>query len=145
MNRRKSPGFGDTLDQWLVAEGLVPDDNGASAIADIPRVRALLIEAARERRDVSYSEALGALGLRFSRPKMRAYCKTLDRIDEDGRAAGEPNLAVLVVRETDRLPGQGWWTGVRERYGYEGEWTGPEAMKLVKRLQAEAFDYWGTR
>ena len=142
---RKSPGFGDTLDQWLVAEGLVTDDNGASAIADVPRVRAMLVEAARERRAVSYSEALAALGLRFSRPKMRAYCKTLDRIDENGRAAGEPNLAVLVVRETDRLPGQGWWTGVREAHGYQGEWTGPEAAMLVARLQAEAFDYWAKR
>lgn len=139
---RKSPGFGETLDQWLVAEGLVPDDGAASAIADVPRVRALLIAAAKERRAVSYSEALGALGLRFTRPKMRAYCRTLDKIDKDGRAAGEPNLAVLVVRESDRLPGQGWWTGAEERHGYKGEWTGPEAAKLVRSLQEQVFDYW---
>ena len=142
---RKRPGFGDTLDQWLVAEGLVTDDNGASAIADVPRVRAMLIAAARERRALSYSEALAALGLRFSRPKMRAYCRTLDKIDEDGRAAGEPNLAVLVVRESDRLPGQGWWQSADEAYGYKGDWTGPEAAALVARLQGEAFDYWAKR
>jgi hypothetical protein len=142
---RKSPGFGETLDQWLVAEGLVPDDNGASAIADVPRVRAMLIAAARERRVLSYSEALGGLGLRFTRPKMRAFCKTLDKIDEAGAAAGEPGLAVLVVRESDRLPGQGWWNGAREAYGYDGEWTGPEAAKLVKRLQEHLFDFWAAR
>lgn len=142
---RKAPGFGDTLDRWLVAEGLVPDDNGAGAIADIGRVRAMLVDAARERRAVSYSEALAALGLRFSRPKMRAYCRTLDAIDQAAAAAGEPGLAVLVVRESDRLPGQGWWTGVSEAYGYQGEWTGPEAAALVARLQAEAFAYWEAR
>jgi hypothetical protein len=139
---RKSPGFGDTLDRWLVAEGLVPDEAGPGAISDLARVRAMLIAAARERRAVSYSEALAGLGLRFSRPKMRAYCKTLDAIDEAGKAAGEPGLAVLVVRESDRLPGQGWWVGVADAHGYHGEWSGPEAAALVKRLQMEVFDYW---
>jgi hypothetical protein len=139
---RKTPGFGDTLDQWLVAEGLVSDEAGPGAIADVARVRATLIAAARERRAVSYSEALADLGLRFSRPKMRAYCRTLDAIDAAGAAAGEPGLAVLVVRESDRLPGQGWWNGVAEAHGYKGEWTGPDAAALVKRLQTDAFDYW---
>ena len=142
---KRSPGFGDTLDQWLVAEGLVPDNKGAGAIADMPRVRAMLIEAARERRAISYSEALAGLGLRFSRPKMRAYCCTLEAIDKAAAAAGEPGLAVLVVRESDRLPGQGWWIGAAEAYGYGGEWTGPDAARLVARLQAEAFDYWEAR
>jgi hypothetical protein len=73
---------------------------------------------------------------------MRAYCRTLDAIDAAGAAAGEPGLAVLVVRESDRLPGQGWWNGAAEAYGYKGEWTGPDAAALVKRLQAEVFDYW---
>ena len=123
----------------------MPDGGGAEGISDVKRVRAILIAAARERRGVSYSELLGALGHRFTRPKMRAVCKTLDAIDAAAPAAGEPELAVLVVRETDRLPGQGWWTGAGERYGYKGEWTGPNAAQLVARLQAEAFDFWGAR
>ncbi|WP_371876684.1 ribose-phosphate pyrophosphokinase [Sphingomonas sp. DG1-23] len=142
---RKAPGFGDTLGRWLVDEGLVPDEAGAGSLADVPRVRTLLIAAARERRALSYSELLGGLGHRFTRPKMRAVCKTLDAIDAAGAAAGEPDLAVLVVRETDRLPGQGWWIGAREAYAYQGEWTGPEAAALVARLQAQAFDYWLAR
>jgi hypothetical protein len=139
---RTAPGFGETLDEWLVAEGLAPDDGGAGAIADVARVRAMLVAAARERRALSYSEALGELGLRFSRPKMRAFCKTLDAIDREAAAAGEPALAVLVVRESDRLPGQGWWTGAADAYGYRGEWTGPEAAGLVARLQNAVFDFW---
>ena len=116
------------------------------AIADVPRVRALLIEAARQGRSVSYSEALAELGHRFTRPKMRALCKTLDVIDEAGRVAGEPELAVLVVRESDRLPGQGWWVGgaafLRD---YDGPWEGPKARAFVDALQAEAFTYWQDR
>jgi hypothetical protein len=73
---------------------------------------------------------------------MRAVCKTLDAIDAAGRAAGEPELAVLVVRESDRLPGQGWWTGASETRGYGGLWTGPEAAALVQKLQQQAFDHW---
>lgn len=114
-----------------------------SAIADVPRVRGLLIEAARDERALSYSELLGALGHRFTRPKMRAVCRTLDAIDEAAIAAGEPELAVLVVRESDRLPGQGWWGGARAFVlGYDGPWTGPQAMTLVRAQQQIAFDYW---
>src|SRR3546814_3609530 len=59
---------------------------------------------------VSYSELLGDLGFRFTRPKMRAVCKTLAEVDRLCAAGGQPDLAVLVVRESDRLPGQGWWS-----------------------------------
>ena len=111
-------------------------------IADTARVRSILVAAAREGRSVSYSEMLGSLGHRFTRPKMRALCRTLDRIDEDAAAAGEPELAVLVVRESDRLPGQGWWTGVADRLGYAGAWKGVEALRFVEGVQQQAFEYW---
>lgn len=112
---------------------------------DIDQVRALLLAAARERRAVSYSELLGDLGYRFTRPKMRALCKALDVLDQTGAAAGEPELAVLVVRESDGLPGQGWWVARVDPLGHQGDWAGPQAMALVRRLQAEAFDYWSRR
>lgn len=121
-------------------------DSSPNAIADVARVRALLIDAAREGRAVSYSEMLGALGHRFTRPKMRALCRTLDTIDEATMAAGEPELAVLVVRESDRLPGQGWWGGARRFVlDHDGPWTGPEAARLVREQQQLAFDYWRDR
>jgi hypothetical protein len=119
---------------------------GAGAIADVGRVRALLIAAARAGEPYSYSGLLNDLGFRFTRPKMRALMKTLGAIDEAGLAAGEPELAVLVVRESDGLPGQGWWTGGHAlALGHDGPWEGPEARALVKRLQAEAFVYWQDR
>lgn len=109
------------------------------------RVKALLVEAAREGRDTSYSEMLAQLGYRFTRPKMRALCTVLGAVDEAGAAAGEPELAVLVVRESDRLPGQGWWVARADLLGHEGEWSGPEARALVRELQGAAFDYWRER
>ena len=131
----------ETLSEWLEAEGIIPTE-GPGSIADAERVRAILIAAARNREAVSYSQLLGELGHRFTRPKMRAVCKTLDQIDERAAAAGEPELAVLVVRESDRLPGQGWWVGAAAARRYEGPWTGPEAEAMVRDIQQRVFDYW---
>lgn len=119
------------------------DELPGTPLSDVKAVRALLIAAARERREMSYAELLMELGHRFTRPKMRALCRALDTIDETGRDAGEPELAALVVRESDRLPGQGWWVGKVNRLGYEGPWTGKEALAFVKRRQQLAFDHWG--
>jgi hypothetical protein len=117
-----------------------------AAIADVPAVRALLVEAAREGRAVSYSAMLGRLGLPFTRPRMRALCRTLDRIDQDGAAEGQPGLAVLVVRASDGLPGQGWWAGWRAAaMGWTQDWTGPAARAFVAEEQAVAFRYWRER
>ena len=115
------------------------------AIADVDRVRALLQDSARQGRTLSYAGLLGMLGHRFTRPKMRALCRALDRVDEDSAAAGEPELAVLVVRESDGLPGQGWWTDAALRRGHAGAWEGPAAMALVREVQGRAFDWWRVR
>ncbi len=121
-----------------------PDGASATyAITDVARVRMLLIDHAARGRAISYAGLLDLLGQRFTRPKMRALCRTLDAIDAAGATAGEPELAVLVVREADGLPGQGWWVGGRAmREGYEGSWTGPEAAAFVRDLQERAFAYW---
>jgi len=76
---------------------------------DPVEVRKILIDAARARTLLTYSQALGLLGHRFTRLLMRQLCSVLDAIDEDGQAADEPGPAVLVVRQSDRLPGQGWF------------------------------------
>ncbi|WP_233281441.1 ribose-phosphate pyrophosphokinase [Sphingomonas changnyeongensis] len=118
-------------------------DGQLPGVADPVRVRALLVAAARARSAVSYAGLLGQLGHRFTRPLMRSLCRTLDAIDAEAAGRGEPELAVLVVRESDGLPGQGWWAGGRAlMMGHDGPWTGPAARALVARLQAEAFDYW---
>ncbi len=110
-----------------------------SALHDVARIKSMLEHCAREGRAISYSELLLNLGFRFTRPKMRQVCKTLDKIDQITTEESAPALAVLVVREGDGLPGQGWWTG---RTDYQGEWVGPRARKHVRGLQERAFAYW---
>ena len=106
-------------------------------------IRSLLIEAARARQTFTYSALLGALGHAFTRPLMRQLCKVLDAIDQDGRANGEPGLAVLVVRQSDGLPGQGWFVARSGVYDdLPREWDGQEARAYTQGRQAEAFAYW---
>ncbi|HMC91371.1 MAG TPA: ribose-phosphate pyrophosphokinase [Allosphingosinicella sp.] len=115
-------------------------------LADPEEVRAHLVAAAKAGVALSYGTILEQLGYRFTRPKMRALCATLGTVDDEAAARGEPELAVLVVRQSDGLPGQGWWVagGPRSR-GYEGPWEGPEARRFVASVQAETFSYWGSR
>ena len=119
--------------------------SSAGLLADPAEVRKHLVAAAAAGEAITYSDLLNALGHRFTRPKMRALCKVLGAVDDDAASRGEPELAVLVVRQSDGLPGQGWWVSGAMLHGYDGLWTGPQAAKLVRRLQRQAFDYWGAR
>ena len=114
-----------------------------AALAEPAEVRAHLVAAAAAGTALSYGELLERLGYQFSRPKMRALCAILAAVDEDAAARGEPELAVLVVRQSDGLPGQGWWAGggARER-GYDGLWEGPEAARFIRGVQAQTFAWW---
>lgn len=110
---------------------------------DPGEVRDILIGAAKQRTALTYSAMLGILGHAFTRPLMRQLCKVLDWIDEDGRASGEPGLAVLVVRQSDGLPGQGWFVARSGVYDdLPLDWEGPQARAYTEARQAEAFAYW---
>ena len=112
------------------------------SLADPVEIRAHLVAAAAAGHALTYSELLEHLGYGFSRPKMRQLCKTLGVVDDDTAARGEPELAVLVVRQSDGLPGQGWWITGARLHGYEGPWEGPKAAKFIRQLQQKTFDYW---
>ena len=117
----------------------------AGLLADPAEVRAILVSSAQAGQAISYSEVLGLLGHHFSRPKMRALCKVLTFVDEEALERSEPELAVLVVRQSDGLPGQGWWIGGAKKHDYKGLWEGPKAAKLIRKVQKQAFDYWAGR
>lgn len=114
----------------------------AGLLADPQEVRAILIASAKAGEAISYSEVLGLLGHDFSRPKMRQLCKLLSYVDDEAESRGEPELAVLVVRQSDGLPGQGWWVGGAKKHGHKGLREGPTAAKLIGKLQRQAFNYW---
>ena len=113
------------------------------SLTDPAEVRAHLVAAAAAGHALTYSELLEHLGYGFSRPKMRQLCKTLGAVDDEAAARGEPELAVLVVRQSDGIPGQGWWVaGGATLHGYQGPWEGPKADRFIKKLQQKTFDYW---
>jgi hypothetical protein len=120
-------------------------NEGAGLLADPAEVRAILVASARAGEAISYAEVLALLGHHFTRPKMRALCKVLRFVDDEAATRGEPEVAVLVVRQSDGLPGQGWWVGGAKKHGYTGLWEGPKAVKLIRKLQGEAFAFWAAR
>ena len=120
-----------------------PRDGSAGLLADPAEVRAHLIGCAAAGEPITYSELLGRLGHPFSRPKMRALCAVLGAVDDEAAERGEPELAVLVVRQSDGLPGQGWWVeGGASTRGYQGPWEGAEASRFIRQVQAETFAFW---
>src|SRR5690348_13348308 len=120
-------------------------NDSAGLLADPKEARAILIASAQAGEAISYSEVLALLGHDFTRSKMRQLCKVLSFVDDEAEVRGEPELAVLVVRQSDGLPGQGWWVGGAKKHGYTGLWEGAEAAKLIRKLHRQAFDYWGSR
>jgi hypothetical protein len=119
--------------------------DGAGLLADPTEVRAILISSAKAGQAISYSEVLGLLGHNFTRPRMRALCKVLAFVDDEAEERGEPELAVLVVRQSDGLPGQGWWVAGARKHGYTGLWEGPRAARLIRKIQRQAFEHWAGR
>ena len=119
----------------------------AEPLADPAEVRAHLVAAAKAGVALSYGELLEHLGYRFTRPKMRQLCAMLGEIDRAAELRGEPELAVLVVRASDGIPGQGWWVASEggAARGYQGLWEGPEAASFIRAVQQETFDYWRSR
>ena len=115
----------------------------AERLADPQEIRAHLVAAAQAGTALTYSDMLARLGYSFSRPKMRQLCAALGDVDAEAHVRGEPELAVLVVRQSDGIPGQGWWVagGARSR-GYQGPWEGPEAKRFIDAVQAETFAFW---
>ena len=117
----------------------------AGLLVEPAEVRAILVASANAGQAISYAEVLELLGHHFTRPKMRALCKVLAYVDDEAEVRGEPELAVLVVRQSDGLPGQGWWVGGARKHGYTGLWEGPKAAALVRKIQRQAFEFWADR
>jgi hypothetical protein len=67
----------------------------------------ILMEAARMRRTVSYSELAGRAGRPLTARAI--HRQLLNVLSERCNAAGLPNLTALVVRKSTGLPGGGWF------------------------------------
>ncbi|MGH6914887.1 MAG: ribose-phosphate pyrophosphokinase [Geminicoccales bacterium] len=121
-----------------------PADRSRSLV-DIDRLEALLIEAARERRSLTYAEVLASFKIRITPRRVYALCRDLGQVCERNRARGEPELAVLVVRKTDRLPGEGFFHSLWRDGAYDGPATGPEARAYIWDETEKIFAFWAGR
>lgn len=107
----------------------------------VDELEALLILRAKAQEAISYGEVFRWFGMPFVRFQVGQLSAALGEVDARQRAQGNPDLAVLVVRQSDGIPGQGWWLSLPG-----GRWTGPfegpKAKRFVESEQQKIFDYW---
>lgn len=111
------------------------------SIFPVDELEALLILRARAGKDISYGEVFQWFGLPFQRFAVGHLSAALAEVDSLQRGRDRPDLAVLVVRQTDRIPGQGWWTG-KNGEPWTGPIEGPEARRFVESRKQLAYAYW---
>lgn len=114
---------------------------GDAGMVDHDLLERLLIRAARQRQPMTYGQLLAFFERKVTRITVSALCRDLGEVCRRVEAAGAPDLACLVVRKSDGLPGEGWFTGERQVSGYAGPSTGPLAVQRLRLRQEEAFAY----
>ncbi len=107
-------------------------------------LEALLVLRAGAGEAVSYGEVFRWFGYPFQRFQVGQLCASLTEVDSRQRALGRPELASLVVRASDGLPGQGWWLSLGEGV-WKGAFTGAKAAAFVRRRQRLAFRFWARK
>lgn len=112
-----------------------------SGLIDIDALEALLIGAARTRKSMTYAEVLAHFGIRITPRRVYALCRDLGEVSARNRARGEPELAVLVVRKADRLPGEGFFHGYWRDGVYDGPSTGAAAEALIRAETLRVFGF----
>ena len=118
------------------------EDAARGRLVDIDRLEALLIAAARQERSLTYAEVLAHFGIRIAPRRVYALCHDLGAVCRRNRARREPELAVLVVRQADGLPGEGFFHSVWREGTYDGPATGPEARAYIREETDRVFSYW---
>lgn len=81
----------------------------------------------------------------MTRITVSALCKDLGRSAERRVGDGWPDLACLVVRKSDGLPGEGYFDALRREGAYAGPSVGPAAEAFVRARQERAHRWARTR
>lgn len=111
------------------------------ALFPIDELEALLILKAQAGRSISYGEVFAWFDMPFQRFQVGQLCAALDEVDRLQRGRDRPELAVLVVRQSDGIPGQGWWLS-KNQQDWQGAFEGPEAARFVRGIQQQTFAWW---
>lgn len=104
----------------------------------------MLVQAARERQPVTYGQLLRYFDRKVTRVNVGALCRDLGRIVPRLQAMGAPELACLVVRKADAMPGDGYFLGCIANGDYDGPIQGPPARAFLDRRQEAAFAWAAT-
>lgn len=110
-------------------------------MVDLDLLEQRLLAAAAAGQSVTYGELLAFFERRVTPITVRALCRDIGKVDARVMAAGGPELACLVVRASDRLPGAGYFHWHRENGRYTGPDEGPPAARYVAEAQAKAHRY----
>jgi hypothetical protein len=110
-------------------------------LIDLDRLERVLIQAAREGRAVTYGQVLAFFGWKVTPVTVGALCRDLGRVEERRRREAWPDLACLVVRRSDAMPGEGYFAALRAAGDYAGPSVGPAAEAWVRARQAGAQDW----
>jgi hypothetical protein len=114
-------------------------------VVDLDRLERALIQAALERRPVSYGQLLAFFGWRVTWVTVGALCRDLGRVEERRAGEGWPDLACLVVRRSDGLPGEGYFDSLRRANDYAGPSVGPAAETFLRSRQERAYAWAAAR
>ena len=107
-------------------------------MVDLDLLEARLIGAALAGRAETYGSLLAFFERRVTPVTVAALCRDLGRVCARIEAQGGPDLACLVVRASDGLPGAGYFTSLRAAGLYDGEPVGPAAERHVALAQRRA-------
>lgn len=90
---------------------------------------------------MTYGALLAFFERRVTPITVRALCRDLGRVCARVEASGGPDLACLVVRASNGLPGAGYFQSLRVAGRYNGSDTGEAAVRFVAAEQARARAY----
>lgn len=110
-------------------------------MVDVDRLERVLLQTAAEGRVLTYGQLLAFFGYGVTPIRVAALCRDLGIVCRRVEARGGPDLACLVVRKSDALPGEGYFAALRDEGSYDGPATGPRAASLVRDRQMAAFAF----
>ena len=106
---------------------------------DLDRLESLLLRAARDGHALTYAQILGFFERRVGPIMVQALCRDLGHVCRRLEPRGLGDIACLVVRKSDGLPGDGYFQSLRAEEGYGGPSTGPVAEAEIRRRQDRIF------
>ena len=111
------------------------------SLVDVDELERLLLEAARTGRTLTYAQVLAHFGKRIAPRRAYALSRDLGEVCARNRIRREPELAVLVVRKADGLPGEGFFRSAWREGTYAGPAEGFEARNFIREQQDRVFAF----